>query len=165
MKKLLFAVAFLTAVNLNAQSPTDVLNEVPASSLVNEQFSLTVGSVMQGAAESFESEVAVRYDVWKHLALSANIQSGKGSSSIDSAALYVQVRKAWDAAELYGFAGGRRNWRDNRFEAVAGVGGTYSPLEGGILSKLKLVVEERVVGASVAGRPFLETFTGVRYSF
>lgn len=166
MKKLILLVGLVAlCASVNAQTPADVLEAIPAASLANESFSVAVGSTMKGAAKAFESELSLRYDVWKHLGLAVNLQSGKGSTSIDTAGVFVQVRKAWDTAELYGLAGVRWSWEASKPEAVAGIGATYSPATSGLLSKFKLVLEERIVGSELRTRPVIETFTGIRYSF
>lgn len=158
--------ALLIAGNyaVNAQIG-DVLANAPTVSFNDEKVGVAVGSVMQGAAQGFESELGIRYDVWKHLALAVNVQSGKGSSSLDTAGFSMQVRKSWDNYELYGTAGGRRNWSLNRWEAVAGVGARYRPFVDGLLSKTTLCVEQRVIGSEIKGKPSLETFAGISYSF
>lgn len=163
-------------VTAHAQSPgipnpSDVLTNVPsASSFTNATLEVSVGAVMHGSS-SFENSLSLRYNIGKTFFAGGEIQNGPASSVVDSAGLFVGVRKAFDTAEVYGQIGGRRTWissPDGRpaWECLVGGGAAWRPVQGdGVLSKFALFTEVFFVGSQHSMRPEAETRAGVRYLF
>ncbi len=182
MKKLFLLSLFSLCLCLSAVNParaqssfldTNVLNNLPqANSLTNAKLDLAVGAVAQGTSK-FENVLDLRYHVTPSFFVGAEIQNSTASSVVDVGGLFLGARKAWDNAEVYGFAGGRRNWINPAgngrasWEAMAGAGVSYRPFDssGNILSKTALYFEPAIIYRVGDSRAVFENRAGFRIFF
>jgi hypothetical protein len=139
-----------------------ILTNLPATSLGNERLSVCAGTVMRGTT-SFENSLSARCVVRTNFAFAAEIQDGPSSSVVDSFGLQVQVRKAWNAAEVYALMGGRRNWPLRKWEGVAGLGASWQPMPQS--TRIAVFAEQRIIAGALGSQPQTETVAGIRCPF
>lgn len=146
---------------LPANTPVlSILTNIPTVSLQAEQFGVQVATVMQGTT-TFENSISFEYVIHTNFAVMAEIQNGgAGSSVVNSAGVFLKVRKAWSQYEVYGDMGGRRNWATGHWEGVAGIGAAYSPTP-----HLSCFVEQRLIATSAKNAPATETLMGIKLPF
>lgn len=149
---------------------TNILTAIPqATSFTNTSFELKIGT--RANQLNVENIVGFQYNFSQSFFLGGEIQNGPASTVIDLAGINFGVRKAWDQAEIYGLAGGRRNWTvltgkgKPSWEAVAGFGAAYRPMQSGMLSSLAVFSEGLGVWSQNSQRGALELRAGLLWAF
>ncbi len=159
--------ATVQAQSNNAPGPVTPLlfTNAPTVALVDENVGISTGALMHGAS-AFDNSTLFDVTIKTNFFLRAEIESAANSSVVDAAGIGGGYCHTVATTRLYGFMEGRRNWNLAEWEGVAGLGVAYAPFgnSSNLLSGFSAAAEERLV-VTRGGRPFNETFAGVRYSF
>lgn len=171
---LALSVAMILSVATYGQAPTpipspqDIVTNLPSSSFTNATFELQIGTRANNL--NVENIIAGRFNITQKFFVGAEIQNGPASTVIDLAGVSIGVRKPWDAAEVYGMVGGRRNWitpsngGKPAWEVTAGGGAAWRPVNNGVLSRAALFGEGLGVWSQNSRRGGLEIRGGLTFA-
>lgn len=183
MKRILSLLTLLAALPLVAQtnppSPLGVgsileIASTNAVSLSQETFGIAIGTVAHDQGTSFSSLLQGRYDFAKAFAAGAEAEFGNNNTTIQKLGAFLELRKAYDAFEFYGFLGARKQWSPNNWQGFAGVGAAFMPgaavsSSWGVFSKASLFTEDALViditKSGLKEQPKNEVRAGIRVSF
>lgn len=154
----------LAVLALATTGYSQVITNLPTVGLSMEQIGLSTSPLMRGT-ESFANSTMIDVSFRESFFVRGEILIGATDQAMQGVSVGGGLYRSWDKARAWGVMMARRNYLDDRWEGVAGIGAAWQPItqETSPLNNFSLFAESRIVLSRT--HQGTETLAGVRYSF